>query len=419
MRTNSPGGQQCGSRLSLKPRLEAVSSIRKAWRTRMENPFFSPMASNKNQHFVPRCYLRPFSHDGRGNAINLFNIDRRRAIPNAPVKGQCSGDYFYGHDLRLEHALQAFEGEYAAIQARLAEPTYRLTDVDGASLRDFCCLQYLRTEAASRRAVEAMNAVEDGVGIDSKEFRLTIRDAVRTAMFIFLEARNVVSDLKVCLVRNQTRIPFITSDDPAVMTNRWHLQDHRVRGIAPGLQSAGILLLLPLSPNVFCVVYDGDVYSVANQGGWTTADREDDAAAFNQHQLLNAFANIYFGGWEQRQDVQDAFEWSALSRPAVRHQIHHAVFDRMENGAMVFVATDEAEARRHERAIVHQEAVLPIPHGWPRQIGWRNNGCAYTNGSAVGFIRQACIPGGPGDFVPEGENAGLSFAPTAPTCPSR
>lgn len=64
------------------------------------------MASNKNQHFVPRCYLRPFTLDGNGLSINIFNIDRSRAIKNAPVKNQCSGDYFYGKDQKLERALQ-------------------------------------------------------------------------------------------------------------------------------------------------------------------------------------------------------------------------------------------------------------------------------------------------------------------------
>jgi hypothetical protein len=49
------------------------------------------MASNKNQHFVPRCYLRAFTCNGENRMINLFNIDRRVCIEGAPVKHQCSG----------------------------------------------------------------------------------------------------------------------------------------------------------------------------------------------------------------------------------------------------------------------------------------------------------------------------------------
>ena len=52
------------------------------------------MADNKNQHYVPRVHLKPFTLDGEGLAINLLNIDRMKPISNAPVKNQCSGDYF-------------------------------------------------------------------------------------------------------------------------------------------------------------------------------------------------------------------------------------------------------------------------------------------------------------------------------------
>lgn len=38
------------------------------------------MASNKNQHFVPRCHLRPFTRDTEGKVINLFNLDRDSRI---------------------------------------------------------------------------------------------------------------------------------------------------------------------------------------------------------------------------------------------------------------------------------------------------------------------------------------------------
>lgn len=56
------------------------------------------MADNKNQHFVPKGHLKPFSVDGEGKAIHLFNVDAGRAIPNAAVRKQCSHDYLYGRD---------------------------------------------------------------------------------------------------------------------------------------------------------------------------------------------------------------------------------------------------------------------------------------------------------------------------------
>lgn len=109
------------------------------------------VATNKNQHFVPRCYLKAFTKDGENLAINLLNLDRQRAIPAAPVKNQCSGDYFYGQDDRLETAIRSVEGSYGNTVARIHAPGYQLTDTDRSVLRTFMLFQHLRTEAASRR----------------------------------------------------------------------------------------------------------------------------------------------------------------------------------------------------------------------------------------------------------------------------
>lgn len=105
------------------------------------------MASNKNQHFVPRCYLKPFTLNGEGAAMNLFNIDRQRFVYKAPVKNQCSRDYFYGKDLILEKQLQTYEAEYAGLLSRIRSPGYVLEADHKVILSRFWLLQYLRTEA--------------------------------------------------------------------------------------------------------------------------------------------------------------------------------------------------------------------------------------------------------------------------------
>ncbi|MGH0343942.1 DUF4238 domain-containing protein [Sinorhizobium meliloti] len=46
------------------------------------------MADNKNQHFVPKAHLKPFSVNGEGKAIHLFNLDRMQAFFDAPVKNR-------------------------------------------------------------------------------------------------------------------------------------------------------------------------------------------------------------------------------------------------------------------------------------------------------------------------------------------
>src|SRR2546425_1225823 len=100
------------------------------------------MATNKNQHFVPRCYLRAFTLDSANSAINLFNIDRMKFVERAPVKHQCSGDYFYGESLALENALQATEGSHATAVREILTPGFTLTDTHRDVLRRFWLLTH-------------------------------------------------------------------------------------------------------------------------------------------------------------------------------------------------------------------------------------------------------------------------------------
>jgi hypothetical protein len=68
---------------------------------------------NKSHHYVPRFYLRNFSRSGK--SVDLFNIDSQRLIKNAPIKGQCCRDYFYGKNPENEKSLSAVEGEVAQL----------------------------------------------------------------------------------------------------------------------------------------------------------------------------------------------------------------------------------------------------------------------------------------------------------------
>jgi uncharacterized protein DUF4238 len=349
------------------------------------------VATNKNQHFVPRCYLRPFTLDSANLAINLFNIDRLRFVERAPVKHQCSGDYFYGTDPALERALKFTEDSYAAALRDILTPGFRLTNDDHRYiLRRFWLLQYMRTEAASRRAVEMAAETRSVVGIDGPDFNLSIRQAVLLAMRTFVDVMHAVDDLRLCLLRNVTPVPFVTSDNPAVLSNQWHLEDARVRWRSFGLHSAGALFLLPLSPQVLCIGYGGDVYNIPEEDGWDEVRNSADVEALNQHQFLNCRANIFVRDAAHAGLVRDSYDRVAQLRPSRRHQIHYAVRDSEEGGSVRYRVIDPSlESNRHQEAIIHTETVHARPSAWPRRLRARRNGVVFSNGSAVGYVRRA------------------------------
>jgi hypothetical protein len=347
------------------------------------------MVSNKNQHFVPKCYLRPFTLDEAGLAINLYNIDRRRVIEGAAVRHQCSGSFFYGNDPQLEKAIQATEGEYGSAIRAVLEPGYALTDSHREFLKLFWLFQHLRTEAASRRSVEMAADTRSVVGHTDSTFRLEIREAVQMAMHVFAESMNIVSDLKVCLIKNRTAIPFVTSDDPAILTNRWQLLSKKAKGRSFGLHSAGDILLLPLSPQVLCVAYDGDVYSIPHRNGWAEVQQDHDVEAFNQHQYLNCRANIFFQTVAHGPIVHEQFDRAMANRPEKRHVIHYAVLDSKDGDWTRYRVVDPSQADQCEEAIIHNQVVHAAPAIWPRQISWRPKGCVFTNGTGMGYVRRA------------------------------
>jgi len=121
------------------------------------------MPENKNQHFVPRCALKPFSLDGAGLAINLFNIRRARAIQNAPVKSQCARDYLYGKgEKSAESLLAQLDEQYARIVMRLGSGA-NLSKTDEDLLRLFIAVQLRRTAAALNQMRELTSSMKDKV----------------------------------------------------------------------------------------------------------------------------------------------------------------------------------------------------------------------------------------------------------------
>lgn len=351
------------------------------------------MASFKNQHYVPKCYLRQFGEGLEDSAINIYNIDRHRAIASASLRHQCSGSYFYGEDLELEKILQEVEGRYAQTVRAIIGAPGKVTESQKVILRFFAYLQHMRTDAAARRSIEFISAMTSAGGSlePPSSMRVSMKEAVQSVIRVFAQSAKLVRDLKVCLFLNETKRPFITSDDPAVLTNRWYAQSSLTRNLGFGAFNAGVIFLMPLSPQILCVVYDGDVYSVPNQGGWVTLDRDADVDAFNEHQFLNCAANIYFRSWNDAAIVAEKFASAEPRRPPQKHRVNIAVEDGRDGDHVRYKVIPQSEIEHHERLLVHVSTIHPYPKWWPPQIKLRADRKIYSNGSGTGYVRKVAI----------------------------
>lgn len=346
------------------------------------------MATNKNQHYVPKCYLKEFTYDSEGKAINVFNLDRNKLISMAPVKNQCSRDYFYGKSDKLESAIQFVEGAYASTLKELLNNPQSINEKHTIVLKRFWLLQYLRTEASSRRSVEMTNGIGEVAGISAEEFNIEIKDAVIMGMKIFAKKMDIIDDLKVCLITNKTKFPFISSDDPAALSNRWHLNDQRTKFRSFGLQTSGNLLFLPLSPKLMFLAYDVNVYSIKHKNGVVGISNITDVKSFNQHQILNCRANVFVKEKEHEEFVANSIDEVSINRNAERHRINYAVLDFNDGEYSRYKVVAPENLEDHEEAIIHSETIHYQPTLWPSIIRWRNNGLVYTNGTGMGYLRK-------------------------------
>jgi hypothetical protein len=350
------------------------------------------MPSHKSQHFVPRCHLKPFTVEGQGAAINIYNIDSHRGIRNAPVRGQCAGDYFYGEDLNLETWLQGIETRYGELISRIKVPRYKLDLTDTEFIKRFVFLQYSRTETAARRRSVGTADIHDTVFSNSEnpeKIDLSTRSVIQECMETCASLLPIVSDLKVCLVRNNTHRSFLTSDDPSVLTNRWYIQKAKRDDF--GLGSAGALLMLPLTPKIVVLCYDGAVYSIQNIEGWGFVNAIPDVQAINEHQFLKCSSNVYFSQWSELQNIEDDFLRCEVGRLTAWHHVIAAELESSNAWEESYKVIPRCNVSFPGRYMLNMRAAHPMPQRWPSIIRYRAKPTIYTNGSAVGFIRERWI----------------------------
>jgi hypothetical protein len=348
------------------------------------------MAKLKNQHFVPRCLLNPFTYQSEGRAINLYNIRGERLIERAPVKGQCARDYLYGKDGKIETSLSRIEGSFNSTRERVV-----VGGDDEQNRRDlnfFAYLQHLRTDMAARRLkemYEKMLLTEGNFGIDTPKIPSN-HMLVMLSLRLCVQSRRYIEDLKVRVIENRTNIDFVISDDPAVLINRFAAQ--KLNGAGFGVSSAGLIMTMPIAPKFAVICYDGQVYTVPE----LLADRiivteQEAVEALNELQFLKAGENIYFSKWEDCDYVQTQFSsvksarsetWSALTHlvPDDKGQYQH-------DGQRYRVGTRE-EARAAGVSLIKTSFKYPQPTRWFPPLKFRPNPKFFYEGTGVGHVRK-------------------------------
>lgn len=347
------------------------------------------MANLKSQHFVPKCYLRNFSSDPERRSINLLNLGSGLEIRKASIKGQCAKNFFYGKDLIIEQYLQSIEGKYAEVSRRIVSREL-LSTTDIEFLRNFSLLQFLRTDIAIKRQAMAMREMEDLVFENSPDQKPDKPfNVLKVALEAYEYGGQYLSDLRSVILQNETRTPFLSSDDPSVDFNKFYRQ--RISSTRSfGFQSSGYCLYLPISPNFSFLSYDSNVYSVDRNGSYFALRRSKDVDILNKYVSMKCQNNIYFSEFNSLDYVRKIYAEVLPSRNDSWHRLHYAVLDdETESGGSkrYKVVHTKEERDKSTESMIHIEKLSIEPDEWPSFLKYRAKPQFIDTKSGMGVVR--------------------------------
>jgi hypothetical protein len=207
---------------------------------------------------------------------------------------------------------------------------------------------------------------------------------------MFFQSRHYIEDLKKCFVRNETARSFVTSDDPAIITNKFFMQ--KLGRSNFGLASSGAMLLMPLSPMFILLCYDGGVYTIPDkQKGFIVVKKEADVFVFNELQYLKASDNIYFENWAEATQIKSEFEAVSPRRPESWVSLTKLVQSSDDDKGTNFRKATDEEFATAPKSMIIQSALYPSPSSWPSPLKFRNRPRHFPTAAASALFEKRNI----------------------------
>ncbi|WP_244424837.1 DUF4238 domain-containing protein [Methylobacterium nodulans] len=338
---------------------------------------------------MPRCHLSQFCVDENRSAIHLFNIIRDKVIYNAPVKGQCSKTYFYGINLNVEKALQTIEGIYSRCIRDVLAGNFDESTAFG--LKTFAVLQFFRTEAAALRSLSFMKGFVDLIdpsGKDGLQAQVWNQEqALASSLKMMLDSEKFFEDLKPVIILNRSDADFLTSDDPAVLVNRYYAQ--RMKQDNFGIASSGLMLCLPLTSKHYFLAFDRLVYTIEGTcNGFLETYNPRDIDSLNELQAIKAASNVYFARKSQESYVRSIVAKSTTRRKGT--WVEHSTFKLQSECTKqeIYVRTSPDDFSGSGTGLISISPKYPIPSSWFSSLKFRHKPITFNNGSAVGHVRR-------------------------------
>jgi hypothetical protein len=261
------------------------------------------ITEKKNQHYIPKFYLRNFSFHGNKKQLGVYNLFNKKYIQRSKLKTQGSKNFFYGHDGIIEDRLADIEGELASIIKNVVDnSTVPNKGTKGhIDLLAFVSLTDLRNpvridgmknmfKEMERQILE----LDPNADVSKLIPQLEHEDHIQLSLANTAEIIQNTLDLDYKLLINQTTNPFITSDFPVVKYNQF-LELKKWPQSKSGYGLVGLQIFIPLNHEIAIVFFDSAIYKVSNKKKKSLLlTQKDDVDKLNILQFINCFSTIFF-----------------------------------------------------------------------------------------------------------------------------
>lgn len=259
----------------------------------------------ENNHYVPQFYLKRFSNNSK--SIGMAEISSQKMVKNASIEKIASKKYLYGKNNKIEEILGQFEGIWAQTIKNIIDlGSISQTEDIYENILSFIAVSDARTlkiadlyDEFADATVQSISAVRKGAGKDDFNFQGKIGYEIPNLIPLqgILTVCNVISDLKLDLIINNTNRGFITSDDPLVKYNQLFVTRQYRRNY--GFGHVGTQVFIPISPQYCLCLYDDIVYdSKRSENNKILINSTSEVVELNKLFLLNAYRQIYYNNKE-------------------------------------------------------------------------------------------------------------------------
>jgi hypothetical protein len=257
----------------------------------------------KNQHYIPKFYLRNFSYHNNKKQIGVYNLANEVFYQTASLKHQGSKNFFYGYDGKIEDRLSDIEGKLADIISKIIftrDVPPKNTD-EHYDLLLFVALTDVRNPISIEGFKDSLNEMRRQIldmhpqsDIDNLIPNPNHNEVVEMHLANIYHILPIMLDLDYKILINNTITSFITSDLPIVKYNQY-LEQKKWNFSKSGYGLTGLQIFIPLNKELMVVFFDKDIYKIGDKKKkYLNITSEKNIDDLNKLQFINCFGTIFF-----------------------------------------------------------------------------------------------------------------------------